>query len=405
MSPDTSSNAPTPGVCGSSSDHQQDVGGTVGGMKLPASRPSRSEGPARTQPRPGAAASGPAPTTTRMFALTVPGLGGLLRDQIDSVRGLAATAVGNDGRSDVVLFDADRGHQAVGLGLSLAEDVFVEIGRTLRGHGDRPDWIASRIWKPRRAERALSVRTATGQPLPAKASFRVIVRVLNERSFLRTDLRRAVTAAVQRDRPRWRVTDPAQLELWVVEYRRSRIVAGLRLSDERMRQHGGRVEQRRGALRPTVAAAMVEQAGKGLGVLLDPCCGSGTILAEALAHGWRAIGRDIDPGAVKAALSNAPDAEIAEGDARHLDLADASVGAVVTNLPFGRQFKVGASMDDWLRQVTAELARVTLPTCRVVLLAPNIPKHVTPPVLRLVNRIRLRLLGMSTSIWTYERLG
>jgi hypothetical protein len=36
-----------------------------------------------------------------------------------------------------------------------------------------------------------------------------------------------------------------------------------------MRQHGGRDAERRGALRPTVAAAMVRLAGKARGVLLD----------------------------------------------------------------------------------------------------------------------------------------
>jgi 23S rRNA G2445 N2-methylase RlmL len=68
--------------------------------------------------------------------------------------------------------------------------------------------------------------------------------------------------------------------VWVVEYQPGKIVAGLRVSDLRMRQHEGRDIERSGALRPTVAAAMVHLAGKPDGILLDPC-GSGTILAEA----------------------------------------------------------------------------------------------------------------------------
>jgi hypothetical protein len=79
------------------------------------------------------------------------------------------------------------------------------------------------------------------RPLAGAMTFRVIARVLQERSFLRTDLRHQLTRAIQRDRPRWRVEDPAQIEVWVSEYAHGRLVAGLRLSDERMRHDGGRV--------------------------------------------------------------------------------------------------------------------------------------------------------------------
>jgi len=105
-----------------------------------------------------------------MFAAAVPGLGGLLRDEISNVDGLAATAVGNDGRSDVVLIDAAHGRQRAALGLALAEDVFVEVGRTLRADGDRPEWITRRIWKPQRAERALSVRPPAARYRPRRRS-------------------------------------------------------------------------------------------------------------------------------------------------------------------------------------------------------------------------------------------
>jgi tRNA G10 N-methylase Trm11 len=42
---------------------------------------------------------------------------------------------------------------------------------------------------------------------------------------------------------------------------------------------------------------MVQLAGVPSGVLLDPCCGSGTILREALEVGWEAVGSDLDPSA------------------------------------------------------------------------------------------------------------
>lgn len=232
--------------------------------------------------------------------------------------------------------------------------------------------------------------------------YRVIARVIDEGRFKRTELRDAVTRAVAANRPRWRVEDPATLELWVLEHQRARFVSGVRLSDGQMRQHGtGRAIERRGALRPVVAGAMVRLAGEPRGRLLDPCCGSGTILDEALATGWEAVGSDVDPDAVATARNNVPRASVDRADVRHLPHEDASFDAVVSNLPFGRQFEV-EDPARWLGQALAELARVTRPDGRVVILVP-------PPVPRRLNGLAvtgthpLRLLGVSTRIWAFER--
>jgi len=80
---------------------------------------------------------------------------------------------------------------------------------------------------------------------------------------------------------------------------------------------------------------------------------------------------------------------------------DASFDAVVSNLPFGRQFQV----DDparWVRRALSQMARVTRPGGRVVVLVP-------PPVPRGLDGLRptgsfpLRLLGVSTRIWAFDR--
>jgi tRNA G10 N-methylase Trm11 len=335
----------------------------------------------------------------------VPGLGPMVSRELGRLAGVVVRGSGFDGRSDVVLFDAERGSRPAIADLGLAEDVFVEVGRTLRGEGDRPGWIAGRVWRPERVQRALSVWAEEVRPLSASMTFRVIARVLQERSFLRTELRQQVARAIQRDRPRWRVEDPAQVEVWVVEYAAGRFVVGLRLSDRRMRQHAGRVVEREGALRPTVARAMTVLAGAPGGVLLDPCCGSGTILREALAVGWRARGLDIDPEAVRAARRNAPGADVRVGDARRLEVADHGVGASVSNLPFGQRYSVQGDAHDWLRSVLGELARVTRPGGRVVLLHPRLPHSVVPATLRVRDRVPIRLLGMGTTIWGCDRTG
>ena len=341
---------------------------------------------------------------TRLFAFAVPGLAPLLKRELASVDGVQLGDRGFDGRSDIVTFTAE--HQAIRhlSSVRLAEDLFVEIGRVLRSDGDRAPWIARRLLKPERTTRALAVRGQILHSARDRATYRVIVRVLQERSFLRTELRRHLSTTVAKQQPLWRLADPSDLELWVIEYQQGRIIAGVRASDVRMRQHDGRVLERCGALRPTVAAAMVALAGGPGRALLDPCCGSGTILSEAVRAGWPEVhGVDIDPGAVDIAGRNARRAHVTVGDARKLDAEDGTVDACVSNLPFGRQYDVQGEMDGWLRAVLSELARVTRPGGRVVLLAPAIDGDLVSASLRLTERIQIRLLGTRTALWCYDR--
>jgi Putative RNA methylase family UPF0020 len=353
-----------------------------------------------------------------MFVLAVPGLGPLVKRELDAIDGVTVTGLGNDGRADVVLCDVVAGREQALLGLRTVEDAFVEVGRTLRAEGDRPAWIARRILRPARLASSVRMWQRQSGSAPARSgrqrrghrsgptSYRVVARVLQERTWQRTELRRAFGDAIAKAEPSWKPADPADLELWTLEYARGRFVAGVRLTTARMRQHGGRTAERPGALRPTVAAAMVMLAGppdRAGTALLDPCCGSGTILAEAKTVGWSVEGRDIDPDAVSASRRNVGGAVVAEGDARAVDLPDASVAACVSNLPFGRRYDVQGDPAEWLTAVLAELVRVTRPSGRIVLLAPDVPRSVVPTSLRRRDRHTMRLLGMSTTIWSFER--
>jgi 23S rRNA G2445 N2-methylase RlmL len=162
--------------------------------------------------------------------------------------------------------------------------------------------------------------------------------------------------------------------------------------------------ERAGALRPTVAAAMVRLAGDPGDALLDPCCGSGTILREALRAGWStACGADIDPDAVDSARRNAPDARLLVSDARRIGLAAQSVGACASNVPFGRQYPVPGDAGAWLRDVLAEMTRVTRAGSRVVLLAPAVGADLIPARLRNTDRFPIRLLGTRTTLWGFDR--
>jgi SAM-dependent methyltransferase len=320
-------------------------------------------------------------------------------------------AIGFDGRADIVFFRVRRGARLPLDGLRLAEDVFVVISGASAGP---PGRVAASLITRDGLERALSVRAGYVGHLSSSMTFRVIARVADESLFQRTDLRHAVERAIGASRPRWRIADPAGLEVWVAEHRRGRYVSGLRLSDKRLRQHGrGRASERQGALRPVVAAAMVRLAGVAPGRLLDPCCGSGTIVAEAVAAGWDAGGSDIDEDAVSAARVNSPGAVIQRADALHLPHTDGQFDAVVANLPFGRQFRLldgerraggsaARSPAGGVRGVLQEAARVTSPGGRVVILHPP-PVPDQPAGLVLADSYPLRLLGVATRIWVFDR--
>jgi tRNA G10 N-methylase Trm11 len=138
-----------------------------------------------------------------------------------------------------------------------------------------------------------------------------------------------------------------------------------------MRHRAGRTVERPGALRPTVAAAMVLLAdGRAAGqILLDPCCGSGTILAEAATLGWKPVGADIDAEAITVARYNlGKTARLLVADIRHLPVADGSVTAIAGNLPFGKQYLLQDHPRNWFDATLAELVRVTQPSSAVVVL-------------------------------------
>ncbi len=190
-------------------------------------------------------------------------------------------------------------------------------------------------------------------------TYRVVARLLSEDAFLRTELRDALTAEIGRARPAWRTADPSDLEFWALEDRPGRLRIGLRLTTADLRNRGGRAEEREAALRPTLAAAMVHLAGKVAATLIDPCCGSGTILSEAYAVGWNAVGGDIDSAAVAASRRNLGADPLWIGDAASIPVTDSAADAVVMNLPFGEQHKLPQRPGPWFRRVLDEARRVT----------------------------------------------
>jgi hypothetical protein len=332
--------------------------------------------------------AGPRQRRSPFFATCPPGLGRILRDELAGLPGVAVSHTGSDGQADYVLFDADRTGRALALRSRLAEHVFAQAGRASRAGAIDPAVLAGRCWRPDSVQRALSVWAEQVRPLSAGMTFRVTTRTRTGPRPLRAGLRGALTDAIRLDRPRWNPADPAELEIWLSEWRDGEVVAGLRL--------GGNRAGEGGAFAPAVAAAMVRLAGDPDGMLLDPCCGTGVVLAEAVAAGWAAEGTDPMPGSLAAARLAAPAARVREGDASEILEPDDSVPACVSGL--------GRSRDDgWVRRALAEMSRVTRSGGAVVVLASGMPRDVIPGALRLRQQVPVSLAAGQQTIWVFRR--
>jgi tRNA (guanine6-N2)-methyltransferase len=208
-----------------------------------------------------------------------------------------------------------------------------------------------------------------------KTTFRVIARKAGDHAFRRVDLQKAVELGVVDRLPTWRlVEDDAQIEVWV-SLIGPHLIVGLRLSDGTMRQRTYRNASMPAALKPTVARAMaLLSKPQDDDVVLDPMCGSGTVLIERAraARYQLLLGGDRDEAAVSAARENVgpryKPIEIRRWDARHLPLEDSSVSTILANLPFGKQ--IGTPTENRLLYpaLLAEWVRVLREGGRMVLL-------------------------------------
>ncbi len=100
--------------------------------------------------------------------------------------------------------------------------------------------------------------------------------------------------------------------------------------------------------------------------VLDPVCGSGTLLAEvhAYAPAARLRGIDQDRQAVAGArrnLAHISELQLAVGDARATGLADGSLSLFLANLPFGKQFGSPAQNRLLYQDILRELVRLGRP--------------------------------------------
>ena len=325
-----------------------------------------------------------------LAALTVPGLGPVLVDQARAL-GLRNGRVEFDGRADVVpIFGTPEGLSRV----RTAEEVLLLVGDLVARRGA----VATAAGlDARRLRSALArwLRLNKG----SHDRVRVVVRVRNEGNFRRRDLRDALAARVAAFTG-WPADQGSEdgAEVWVLECRPGLFRVGLRLPRLGTRADPRRPFELPGAIRPAVAAAMVHLAGQPEGTLVDPCTGSGTILAEAVRAGWQAVGADTSPGALAAAAINAT-GRLLRSDVRRQPFRSHKVDVVVTNLPFGVRHAIEGLPVAWYRRALAEAMRVA---DRAIILAPPSPAFKNAlgrTRVEVPARYHLRILGRPASVW------
>jgi tRNA (guanine6-N2)-methyltransferase len=187
---------------------------------------------------------------------------------------------------------------------------------------------------------------------------------------------------------------PAGTVDWRVTVGPAGVHIGLRGARPPLHRRPWKVASVPGTLHPPVAAAMVRLAGVRAGdVVVDPCCGAGTVLVESPAPG---VGSDIaGVGAARVNAGHRPDIAWLTADARSLPYPDGSVDHVITNPPWDRQVAARGAVPEFLR----EWRRVLRPGGRLTCLTPW-PEL---PGFRTLARYPISLFGQHPVLTVGER--
>ncbi|HEY3229664.1 MAG TPA: methyltransferase domain-containing protein [Roseiflexaceae bacterium] len=288
------------------------------------------------------------------------------------------------------------------LALRSVDDIYVWVGR-LTGMDRARASLARLTQQLRQVDFAPAVALcAAVRPLRQPPTYRVTSSHLGKRNYSRYDVEGAVEAALSAVLP-WRFVpnDPEEgepdLDLRAL-IEDDWALIGLRLGRAPLHRRAYKVASQPGSLKAPVAYCLCLLAGLQPGdAVLDPACGAGTIMIEAaaLVPGGVVIGGDRDSHAIARAQENleaaglAPrvvwaNAAQAAGGAGHipsgeavvlyhcdvqaLPLADRSIHAVVTNLPWGQQVAAEADLSQLYTDFLRTIVRVLAPGGWVVLL-------------------------------------
>jgi 23S rRNA G2445 N2-methylase RlmL len=169
------------------------------------------------------------------------------------------------------------------------------------------------------------------------------------------------------------------------------------------------------SINPVVGACLARLVRRGgSSVVVDPTCGSGTLLVErALLEGGSMLaGIDISPTAIRAATSNVIAAGLAARIAvRQGDGGDAAAwpdrcDEVLANLPFGVRTE-DRNLDGLYRRIVGNIARALTPGGRALLYTTHAKTMIAllrrTVKLRVIEERRVESGGLSIGVWIVER--
>lgn len=302
----------------------------------------------------------------RVLARTVKGLEGLLADQLTWHKAGVIERL----RPREVLFRTGHGLAQAWPGLRVADDAFVVAG-LITGVGPHKSDLRRLAGglDPDRIRAVASAGPASGGWATGPGPVDVVASVAGPHNYSRYDVEELVGAELGKILGRTYVSrrreapDPGEAAMsWRVSIIGAEAVVGLRWSTRPLHRRAYRQATVPGALHPPVAAAMAAICHVRCGVLLDPFCGSGTILIEAglqapLLH---LVGLDLDPAALSVAAGNAGraavDVTLLRCDSARPPVAAGSADVILANPPWGIQVRAGGRLTgprSWARLLDA----------------------------------------------------
>lgn len=238
--------------------------------------------------------------------------------------------------------------------------------------------------------------------LPSAPLFSVTVNFVGKRNYTSAEVKQCVAEAITATR-QWLYTENDQqadlnIRLFIEG---DKAEVGARLAKRPLHNRDYAVADYPGSLKPPLAAALVHLAEPQPGqLLLDTCCGNGTILLESLALDLQVIGGDISSRAVRACRRRGLD--IRQWDARSLPLKDSSVDRIVTNLPWGDQSAIQSESACFHADVCREMERVIKPKGKIVLLTRSSEEVQFTALKQQLNR-EISLFGKRPTVLKFAR--